>query len=172
MKMCVAAGLMALLTPLNAFAQTACASDDEARGFTLRHLQSRLMVAALSCNQRDAYNTFVQHFMTELTIGGKALTAYFERTGGGAVTDIANGAGLSKASDSNGYCAAAWRVFWELEQAPERLVDIAMRNMVPSVSVPHACSEATMMTPSAFHPLGLSTVIKTAAPQDDEAAVK
>jgi len=35
-------------------------------------------VAALSCNQRDAYNSFVQRFMVDLTSGGKALIAYFD----------------------------------------------------------------------------------------------
>ena len=39
-----------------------CASSDEAAAFRMRDLQSRLMVAALSCNQLTAYNTFMDHF--------------------------------------------------------------------------------------------------------------
>ena len=63
--MLAVAGIAAVLgsSAMAASAPLPCASDDEARGFVLRHLQSKLMVAALSCNQRDAYNTFMQRFM-------------------------------------------------------------------------------------------------------------
>jgi hypothetical protein len=165
-----AAAALTALMPFAAAAEMPCASNEEARGFTLRHLQSRLMVAALSCNQRDAYNSFVQRFMVDLTSGGKALIAYFERTGGGAsalnrhVTDLANGAGLHRASDPDGFCAATWRMFWELEQKPEQLSDIATRSLIPAITLPRAC------TPSATE--ANTGLTRTAAPQEARAPVR
>src|SRR5882724_5487439 len=93
--------LVAFSTP--AFAAS-CVRTDEATAFSLRHLQSRLMVAALSCNQRDAYNTFVTRFQSELSDGGRNLISYFDRNGGKTalnsyITEIANAAGLDRASD-------------------------------------------------------------------------
>src|SRR6188508_3349280 len=73
-----------------------CATADEVEAFKLRHLQSQLMLAGLSCNQREAYNTFVLAFRPQLATAGGSLIRYFERTGGGAtalnrhVTEIAN----------------------------------------------------------------------------------
>jgi hypothetical protein len=146
-----------------------CASDDEARGFVLRHLQSKLMVAALSCNQRDAYNTFMQRFMPELTDSGKAFAAYFTRTGLGApalnshVTEIANAAGLSRAANPR-YCEATWQLFWDLQQAPERLVEYAAENQMTAMTVPQSCAAAA--------PARRPVPNRTAAPLDREAAVR
>ena len=122
-----------------------CAQEDETPAFAMRHLQSRLMVAALSCNQSGAYNTFVQQFGPALSNSGDKLVAYYHRTGGGSaalnqqVTDIANAAGRSRADDPNGYCQKTWTVFWELEQTPERLLQIAFDNLVERMSLPPSC---------------------------------
>ncbi len=148
----IAAASMMAATAAQA-AEMPCASADEAKGFTLRHLQSRLMVAALSCNQKEAYNTFVNHFMGDLSSGGRALIAYFQRTGGGSpalnkhVTDLANAAGLRLAYDQKEYCSAAWHVFWELEQRPEQLADIAGGSLIPTVSIPRSCSGSAATQP-------------------------
>ena len=155
--------LSASLAPAAQAAEMPCASEDEARGFTLRHLQSRLMVAALSCNQKEAYNTFVQRFMTDLTTGGRSLTAYFARTKLGTpalnrhVTDLANAAGLRRASDPE-YCAVTWRTFWDLQQKPEDLVVVADANLMTAIPFPRTCAAQPVAT-------------KTAAPQKTKAAV-
>ena len=126
----------------------ACAQEDETPAFALRHLQSRLMVAGLSCNQGDAYNTFVQHFTTELADSSAKLIAYFRRTGGGSValnshvTDLANAAGRSRAADPDGFCQSTWQVFWALEQTPEKLLQIAFDNLVEKVNLPPSCPGA------------------------------
>jgi hypothetical protein len=123
----------------------ACAQEEETLAFALRHLQSRLMVAGLSCNQSDAYNTFVQHFTSELSDSGARLVAYFQRTGGGSaalnrhVTDLANGAGRVRATDPQGFCQGTWQVFWALEQEPEKLLQIAFDNLVEKVNLPPSC---------------------------------
>jgi hypothetical protein len=167
-----AAGLAATLVGSSgAMAAMPCASEEEAHGFHLRHLQTRLMVAALSCNQKEAYNSFMAQFMTEMTKGGKALQTYFQRTGLGTpalnkhVTDLANGAALYRSADPNGYCAAAWSVFWDLQQKPDELGNLARQSVVTSVEAPIACSA---VAPAPAKP----AVKKTAAPQEAKAAVK
>ncbi len=146
-----------------------CASDEEARGFVMRHLQSKLMVAALSCNQRDAYNTFMQRFMPELTYNGKAFASYFTRTGLGTpalnshVTEIANAAGLSRAANPR-YCEATWQLFWDLQQEPERLVEYAAENQMTAMAMPQSCP--------ATAPARRPVPNRTAAPLDREAAIR
>ncbi len=163
----LAGALNLSLAPGARAAEMPCASEDESRGFVLRHLQSRLMVAALSCNQKEAYNTFVQRFMTDLTVGGRSLTAYFARTGLGTpalnshVTDIANAAGLRRAADPE-FCALTWRVFWDLQQKPEELQLMADANLIPAVNFPRTCTAKA----------AVPAVTKTAAPQTAKAAVK
>ena len=171
--MLAVAGIAAVLgsSAMAASAPLPCASDDEARGFVLRHLQSKLMVAALSCNQRDAYNTFMQRFMAELTDGGKAFTSYFTRTGLGApalnshVTEIANAAGLSRAANPR-YCEATWQLFWDLQQEPQRLAEFALDNQMSSMAVPQSCAA---VAPAQARRPGPN---RTAAPLEREAAVR
>lgn len=165
-----AAGVAAVLgNSTMAAAAMPCASTEESRGFILRHLQSRLMVAALSCNQRDAYNTFMQRFMPELTSGGKALADYFARTGLGTpalnshVTEIANAAGLIRAANA-GYCEATWRLFWDLQQEPERLAEYAEVNQMAAMVMPQSCA--------AVAPARQTTAKRTAAPLEREAAIR
>jgi len=131
-----------------------CMQADEAVAIPLRHLQSRLMVAALSCNQRDAYNTFVLHFQPQLAEGGRRLIAYFQRAGGGSsamnayVTEIANAAGLGRAANPQGYCSKTWELFWALEQAPERLLALAAENMMETAHLPETCVAETPIAAS------------------------
>lgn len=145
-----------------------CLRSQETEAFILRHLQSQLMVAALSCNQSAAYNTFVQHFEPQLTEGGRALTAYFARVGGGMpalnkyVTEIANAAGLSRAADPQGFCAKTWELFWNLEQMPDRLLSLAAATLTDAIRLPQSCAAKT----------SAGVAIKTAAPQEAVAAVK
>ncbi len=124
----------------------ACASHDEAAAFRLRHLQSRLMVAALSCNQQAAYNTFVEHFRTDLVNAGGRITSYFQRSGGGQnalnkhITELANAAGLSRAEDPDGFCGRSWTVFWNLEQDPLILSTVADASVLVSMDQPQTCT--------------------------------
>jgi hypothetical protein len=130
----------------NAWAAAAkCVSSEESVAFKLRHLQSRLMVAALGCNQQAAYNTFVERFREPLVTAGGHLTNYYKRTGGGQtelnkhITELANAAGLSRAEDPNGFCILAWNLFWNLEQDPQTLIKIADANIL-SMAQPQNCT--------------------------------
>jgi hypothetical protein len=128
-----------------------CATTEEVEAFRLRHLQSQLMLAGLSCNQRDAYNTFVLAFRPQLATAGGSLIRYFERTGGGAValnrhvTEIANAAGLDRAEKRDDYCRLTWNMFWNLSQTPQDLARIAGANMIQSIEQPIACSAVPPM---------------------------
>jgi hypothetical protein len=127
-------------------AKSVCTSTEEAEAFRLRHLQSRLMVAALGCNQQAAYNTFVEHFRDHLVTSGGRITGYFQRTGGGQaalnrhITELANAAGLYRAEDPDGFCKQAWELFWLLEQDPMTLHKIAETNMLTSIAEFKNCS--------------------------------
>ena len=125
-----------------------CATSEEAAAIRLRHLQSRLMVAALGCNQQDAYNGFVEHFRSDLVVAGGRIADYFERRGGQFalnrhVTELANAAGLSRAEDPDGFCKTTWQLFWNLEQDPPALVRIAEVNVLPAVQQPMTCPVTT-----------------------------
>lgn len=121
-------------------------SLEEADAFRLRHLQSRLMVAALSCNQQAAYNTFVEHFRGSLVSAGGQMTDYFLRVGGGQfalnkhITDLANAAGLSRAESPDSYCQKTWDLFLALEADPELLHKLADANTLAAVADPKSCS--------------------------------
>src|SRR6202012_1793278 len=131
---------------------------------------TQLMVAALSCNQKDAYTTFVQHFQADLADGGRKLANYFDRVGGGKpalnayVTEIANAAGLNRASDPHGYCEKTWALFLSLEQAPERLLAYAEQSIMSAVHGPAACAVQTPGVPGA-------TVAMAAVPVQTAVAV-
>tara|TARA_R110000868_G_scaffold293143_4_gene553637 strand:+ start:679 stop:1308 length:630 start_codon:yes stop_codon:yes gene_type:complete len=124
-----------------------CVTPDEDAAFDVRHLQSRFMVAALACNQRDAYNEFVTRFRPYLMDAGDRLIRYFVRAGGGQsainqhVTDLANAAGLRRAENPTSFCNQAWNLFWSLEQAPLDIAKIAAINSIKSVARPPACKK-------------------------------
>ena len=158
------AGLVAAAVPATAFAKDAanCVSSDEADAFRMRDLQSRLMVAALSCNQLTAYNTFVERFRPSLASAGKQITAYHKRTGGGEaalnrhMTELANAAGLSRAEAPEKYCGDTWAMFLLLEDEPSGLPTMVAKYQ-PGVATPAQCSmqdapanaPVTVMAPAA-----------------------
>jgi hypothetical protein len=122
-----------------------CASKDESVAFRLRHLQSRLMVAGLSCGQKDAYNTFVTANMSTLGNYGPHLIKYYSRAGGAAalnkyVTDLANAAASIRSEDPVAFCTHTWNMFLELQDQPAVLLDVAAANPLPAISQPAPCA--------------------------------
>lgn len=122
-----------------------CVSNDEAVAFRLRHLQSRLMVAGLSCGQKDAYNAFATNHKPTLATYGPYLLTYYKRAGGPTqlnryVTDLANAVASIRSDDPEAFCNHTWTVFWELEQDPQQLLDLAAANPVPAISQPAPCA--------------------------------
>jgi hypothetical protein len=136
---------MGAFIPSAALAES-CASADEVDAFRLRHLQSRLMVAGLSCGQREAYNAFMTRHKPDFGGFGPRLIAYYQRAGGGLsalnryVTDLANAAASIRSDDPVAFCTHTWAVFWALEQDPTQLKDMAAANPVPAISQPALCT--------------------------------
>lgn len=144
----VCAGVAAAI-PVRAGDLSTCVTPQEAVAFNLRHLQSRLMVAGLACNQRDAYNNFVEAFRLPLAGAGADLIGYFRRSGGGQtalnrhVTELANVAGLYRAGDPEGFCAATWSVFLRLAEAPAELEAHAVAHILLEAGAPAPCAESS-----------------------------
>lgn len=138
-------------TPARADGLSVCATVQEAAAFGLRRLQSRLMVAGLACNQREAYNRFVETFRPPLVAAGADLIAYFQRSGGGQaalnrhVTDLANFAGLRRAENPEAFCAETWAVFLDLEAKPDELTRQASTHMLTDSGSPEPCPSPTTL---------------------------
>lgn len=136
---------IAATVPAQAGDLSTCMTAQEARAFSLRHLQSRLMVAGLACNQRDAYNNFVESFRPGLADAGTDLIGYFQRTGGGQtalnrhVTELANVAGLYRASSPEEFCQETWNMFLLLAEEPTALDTQAVAHVMKDAGAPALC---------------------------------
>ena len=78
LAMCVCAALVSGALSVASPAKAEVCADRKARQtLELRVLQSELMVAALTCNQRAGYNAFVTTFKPFLKDQGASLRAFF-----------------------------------------------------------------------------------------------
>ena len=92
----------------------ACADVEERNSLRVRTLQTRLMVAALTCDARAPYNAFVTHYRPALVVHANRLTGYFDRQFGRRsvrvldryVTGLANRASARSITDRKSFCAA------------------------------------------------------------------
>lgn len=97
-----------------------CASDSDLAALNTRVLQTELMVAALSCGERQKYNDFVNTYQRVLTDRGVALQGLFKRVHGaqGAtrmnafITKLANDASQNVRTRDD-YCVFASELFDE-----------------------------------------------------------
>lgn len=104
-------------------------STTETRAIAFRKLQSELMVATLSCNDKRLtahYNTFVMRYRADLRKNAKILKALFRREHGARgqrmldnfITGLANQASLDSMEDAN-FCAKALARFEALDHDTE-----------------------------------------------------
>jgi hypothetical protein len=99
-----------------------CASDRDLAALNVRVLQTELMVAALSCGERQRYNSFVTTYQKVLTERGQALQALFKRTHGAQgtrrmdafVTKMANDSSQQVRDKGAEYCVFAGELFEEV----------------------------------------------------------
>ncbi|MFZ5836541.1 MAG: hypothetical protein ACOY2B_14330 [Pseudomonadota bacterium] len=68
-----------------------CAAAVDRTSLNVRMLQTELMVAALTCNQRPEYNAFVTRFKPELSKQGKHLQSFFKQQHGSGSAKALNG---------------------------------------------------------------------------------
>lgn len=99
-----------------------CASDRDIAALNARVLQTELMVAALSCNEKQRYNSFVTTYRDVLYDRGQALQALFKRAHGSKantklnafITKLANDASQQVRDKGDGYCVFAGELFQEM----------------------------------------------------------
>ena len=146
----VAAGVL-LLSAGSANAQM-CADRSARVALEMRVLQSELMVAALTCNQRPSYNAFVTTFKPYLKDQGRELRAYFAKTYGPAagpqrlnnlVTRLANVASQNSLTQpTSAFCAQAKQRFDRvLGATPQGLAKLARANATANVHGVKTCVE-------------------------------
>ena len=91
----------------------------------VRALQSRLMVAAFSCNARTDYNQFVLRYRPHLAYHGRGLQRFFRKKHGRShtrllnrfVTSLANGASQVSLADRGLFCEQSRVAFSDLMAA-------------------------------------------------------
>jgi len=100
-----------------------CAKPPDVFAFAVASLKSKLMVTALTCNQQDRYNDFVQHFRGNLMTQEHALHAYFARAFGGGraqqehddyITSLANTHSESGVQQGTWFCPMNVGIFDEV----------------------------------------------------------
>lgn len=129
-----AAALVALTCSSSVYAAS-CVQPNERDSQIVRALQSRLMIAALSCNARSDYNRFVKHYQKDLAYHGSGLRKYFRNKYGKKhkkalnkfVTRLANGASQESIKDRRGFCAESRVIFSQLMSAPKHRAPVTLQ---------------------------------------------
>lgn len=156
-KIGIATGIVLCLSQPALADNPSCAGTAAVDAFSVRDLQSRLMVAGLACGQRASYNAFVAVHEGRLAMAGTRLIAYFKATGNGMkdvdkhVTRAANAAARRHGRDRDTFCAEAALLFRDLlEVSSAPLVQVARRATLESVPKPSACIEKAPANADAF----------------------
>jgi len=118
-------GLLAATAPVTSVAAVLCSDDvlpaDQAKA--VRVLQSELMVAALACDARHHYGSFVTRYKSDLVHNGKRLKRHFHAAHGAKkgfaelnrfVTRMANKASGRMASLGPQFCDGALKTYDQL----------------------------------------------------------
>jgi uncharacterized protein HemX len=125
-----------------------CASDRDLAALNARVLQTELMVAALSCGERQRYNTFVTTYQDTLTERGQALQALFRRAHGtqantrlnAFITKLANDSSQQVRSKGDEYCVFAGELFDEtIASTPRDLNRLTDKPWIASRHGYHPC---------------------------------
>lgn len=112
-----------------------CVAPRERDAQTVRALQSRLMIAALSCNARNDYNRFVTTYQRHLAYHGTGLRKYFRKKHGRGhkralnsfVTELANGASQASIKNRSRFCAESRTIFAALMSAPRHQAPLTLQ---------------------------------------------
>ncbi len=100
-------------------AMAQCMRPAEEQAFNIIGLKSSLMVGALSCSQRDQYDSFMTEFQPHILAEQHIMDSYFRRIGGhygqaredDYVTLLANSQSENGIAEGAAYCAADAAVF-------------------------------------------------------------
>ncbi len=103
-----------------------CANDRDMAALNARVVQTELMVAALSCEEKPRYNQFASSYQEVLIARAGDLRAFFQRTMGSRgtsrmdalVTQLANDASKQSQMRADTYCQFAGDLFEKVLQTP------------------------------------------------------
>lgn len=147
-----------------------CLTPAEANAIRLRVFRAEMTVAALSCDQRPLYNTFVTRHQDELVKGGRRLRAAFERLHPGKgerelnrfITHLANRAAMHRLGIA-GYCGSMAQVFERAIAVPRNglLAFVQGGAMLATMETAAGETAAGPAVPATAQPVGVSA---TAAP--------
>lgn len=113
----LASSLLALTAATGAAAQ--CAQETRIEALHVHEVKTRLMVAALACEARSEYASFVNRFSPALSRNGEALKSYFRGEYGAQsnerlnafVTRLANKVSQENSTDPGAFCAFSRELF-------------------------------------------------------------
>lgn len=153
MRFTYSALLASSLLSVGIAAAEPCARPADVTAFDIASLKSKLMVTALTCNQQDRYNEFIQRFRSDLMTHEKALHAYFARAYGGRaqyqhddyITSLANTQSQSGIRQGTLFCQQNTGLFREvlaLAKGPA-LASYAASKALPQPLEVVACPAAT-----------------------------
>lgn len=148
------AAALAISSPLAA--QT-CLRPAEQDAFSVRALQSQLMVVALSCAQHDQYNAFVIRNQRELGQAYRQVAGHFRRVHGAGgqrqldqyITTLANAQSQEGIRQGSHFCRNAAPLFQQALAAKPDLTGLAALSSsqaVPNPYNPAACPVRTAQT--------------------------
>ena len=154
MRVMLPALLAAGLLGAGIAAAAPCAKPADVSAFDIAGLKSKLMVTALTCNQQDRYNSFVQRFRADLTTHERALHAYFARVFGGGraqhehddyITNLANTQSQSGIRQGTLFCQQNTGLFREVLALAKgtELVSYAASKALPQPLEVAACPAPT-----------------------------
>jgi hypothetical protein len=152
MRRILTASLIALTVltavPVRA-ALPACVSETEKQAMIVRSFQSYLMVAAVACNQAQAYNTFISKNQRMISGEGTALKAYFRRVYGPGekplndfITALANAWSQIHMNDMGTYCRGTWETMWKLDTGKIQMIEQARLTASQPAVAAEMCSGA------------------------------
>jgi hypothetical protein len=130
-----------------------CSPTMDRLPFQFRALQSRLMVAALTCDVRSQYNDFVVRFQSALARNGRALDSLFRRLYGAAaerhlnrfITELANDASIDSIGNREHFCADAQATFIRLAGLRDEEVEAFTRERYATAKVEDKVCTASRM---------------------------
>jgi hypothetical protein len=139
--------------------QAGCARPEDMTALKAAAIQQRLMVAALSCDAAQLYNSFVSTYQKDLQASDRALQNFFRRTNGRTGTEdyhayktrLANASSMQSIGDITGYCSSAKQLFEQALDSARSTLTVFVEGQ--ETSVDHA-----------FEPCQVLTAGSTAAP--------
>jgi hypothetical protein len=136
---------MAAVLATDAVAAPACIRADERAALAVRAVQTDLMVAALSCNFRPAYNEFVLRFRPALDRHTEIVHRYFRRAYGSHATSeatryftrFANRTSLEGVADLDRFCDRSAAVLSSVRNVAPRGLDAFARTQDAALRAEH-----------------------------------